>query len=411
MIQRMPCRVAALAAVVLVLGALSGCATTKSGSAKSLLDESAAQELDLRAYNRATVMTFDTVGAKGKKLTPEIASAFSDDLARRLREDFGPLFAEVRRGDPLNLADELIVTGRITKYKPGNRFGRAILIGVGAAHLEADLVLKNGGSGSEFLRAPVDKLWAWGGLLGLSKGIEDMQGEVGAMMAATVAAAKGWTREGGVAEAPVVARAAATQSPVTEEIPAQEELIRPEAVAEPTAPERAGEAKAESSSEVEEIAEAEEAESDSELEAPDESSLEQLETPEVVAASLEEPVESAVSEVARAPQVFMCYLGLEFGSEIVLSETVRVDLNGRMVALMGAGDKVVARYTEGVHSLSFSRPKASEKKREEGSFAIELRPFVYTKIVIEDISGKKRKRLIVHVLEDGEEVSKHTIDL
>ena len=46
---------------------------------------------------------------KGKKLTPEIASAFSDDLARRLREDFGPLFAEVRRGEPLNLEAQIKV--------------------------------------------------------------------------------------------------------------------------------------------------------------------------------------------------------------------------------------------------------------------------------------------------------------
>ncbi len=79
---------------------------------------------------------------------------------------------------------------------------------------------------------------------------------------------------------------------------------------------------------------------------------------------------------------------------------------------MGAGDKTVGRYTEGVHEVSIALPKASKKKRKKNMFAVELKAFAYTKIMIEEAEGKKaKKRLIVRVLEDGEEVRTHTIEL
>jgi hypothetical protein len=42
------------------------------------------------------------------------------------------------------------------------------------------------------LNAPFDKLWAWGGIIGASKGMDDMVAETSASVAATVAHAKGW---------------------------------------------------------------------------------------------------------------------------------------------------------------------------------------------------------------------------
>ncbi len=123
-------------------------------------------------------------------------------------------------------------------------------------------------------------------------------------------------------------------------------------------------------------------------------------------------VEQAVSEVPPAPEVAMCYLGLEFSSETLRATTVRVDVDGNMMALVGAGDKTVVQYTEGMHGVSVALPKASKKKREKNKFAVELKPFTYTKIVIEAAGGKKAKnRLIVRVLEDGEVVRTRTIEL
>ncbi len=126
------------------------------------------------------------------------------------------------------------------------------------------------------------------------------------------------------------------------------------------------------------------------------------------AAAVEPEAESAGS----APDVVMCYLGLEFSSETLLATTVRVDVDSRMVALVGAGDKTIGRYTEGMHGISIALLKASKKKREKNKFTVELKPFVYTKVVIEQAVGKKSKnRLIVRVLEDGKEVRTHTIEL
>ena len=125
-----------------------------------------------------------------------------------------------------------------------------------------------------------------------------------------------------------------------------------------------------------------------------------------------ETVEPVVSEVARAPEVVMCYLGLEFSSKTMQATTVRVDVDGNMMALVGAGDKMVVRYAEGMHGISVALPKASNKKREKNTFAVELKPFTYTKIVIEELGGKKsKKRLIVRIFEDGEEVRSRTIEL
>jgi hypothetical protein len=67
-----------------------------------------------------------------------------------------------------------------------------MLIGTGVAIFDADLILRDGATQQDLLRAPMSKLWAWGGLLGASKGIEDMTEESAASAAKTVAVHKGW---------------------------------------------------------------------------------------------------------------------------------------------------------------------------------------------------------------------------
>lgn len=131
---------------------------------------------------------------------------------------------------------------------------------------------------------------------------------------------------------------------------------------------------------------------------------EPAEQPET-AAVVTEPAELSVPEVA------LCYVGLEFESDTLLAETVRVDAGGEMIALVGAGDKVMVRYAEGSHEFSVAPAKASKKERRKNSFAVELRPFTYTKILIQDASFRKQKRVLVRVLQDGEEVESHLVDL
>ena len=90
------------------------------------------------------------------------------------------------------LPHECLVRGAITKYKPGSRVARAILIGLGSASLECSVTVTDAASGSVLLTAPFDKLWAWGGLIGARTGMKDKVAETSASGAATLAHAKGW---------------------------------------------------------------------------------------------------------------------------------------------------------------------------------------------------------------------------
>lgn len=175
--------------VFMIAISVVGCATTSSVRATAL-KPTTGTNVDLSKYQIATVVPFDT--APEKKIDPSIGVKFSEDIATRLQNDFGPLFQEVRKGASIGKEDELIVTGTIKTYKPGSKFGRAMLIGVGAASFEGDLILKDATDNHVLLIAPFDKLWAWGGALGMSKDIDDMVSESAAAVASTVAQAKGW---------------------------------------------------------------------------------------------------------------------------------------------------------------------------------------------------------------------------
>lgn len=177
------------AALVVFVSAALGCASTQSTRAPAL-KQPEAQALDLRRFQTVTIVPFQINPEKVKD--PEIATNFGADIGARLRNDFGPLFATVRLGEPLQKSDELILTGTVTKYRPGSITGRVLLMGVGSAGLEAEVLLKDGRSGDELLRAPIDKLWAWGGFAGAAKDIDRMSAEAAAVVANTIARAKGW---------------------------------------------------------------------------------------------------------------------------------------------------------------------------------------------------------------------------
>jgi Domain of unknown function (DUF4410) len=181
-----------MAGIVLAFG-FAGCTTNdpaKSSVHAAPLKTKNSAMVDLTKYQIATVIPFGVT--QDKDIDPSIGAKFASDVAIRLQYDFGVLFQEVRQGLPLNQTNELIVGGDITTYKPGDKFARFMLIGLGAASFKGDLVLKDAQSNQKLLDAPFDKLWAWGGFLGASKGIEDMQSETAASVAGTIARAKGW---------------------------------------------------------------------------------------------------------------------------------------------------------------------------------------------------------------------------
>jgi hypothetical protein len=176
-------------AVTLTLLA-TGCYTDRTSSRQAyLLKPGSVADVDLSKYQVATVLPFQTKDP----VDPSIGVKFANEVAVRLKSDFGPIFQDVRKDlPPLGTNNELIVTGTITDYTPGDRVARAMLIGLGAASFKGTLVLKDGADGRILMDAPMNKLWAWGGILGQSRGIEDMVTESQASVAATIAHAKGW---------------------------------------------------------------------------------------------------------------------------------------------------------------------------------------------------------------------------
>jgi hypothetical protein len=186
---------ALIAALLLIVE--TGCTTTdpsKSSTGAKALKIADGASLDLSSYTIATIMPFVTTN---QTVDPSIGITFADNVAVRLAADYGSLFSQVRKElSPLGTNGELIVTGDIFAYKPGDKFARAMLAGLGAASFKGDLVLKDGATGKVIFTTSFDKLWAWGGWMGVSKDIDDMVKESEASVAVTVARCKGWKPAG-----------------------------------------------------------------------------------------------------------------------------------------------------------------------------------------------------------------------
>jgi len=166
----------------------SGCTTTSSTDA-SALKISAGERVDLSRYTVATVVPFE-LSEKARKKDAQFGENFAANIAGRLKSDFGSIFQEVRWNQPLRQPHELIISGVIDSYEPGDPGLRFLLIGLGAANFNGKLVLKDGADQRELMSAPFSKLWAWGGLLGSIKTIDHMVSETAAAAAKTVAAQK-----------------------------------------------------------------------------------------------------------------------------------------------------------------------------------------------------------------------------
>jgi hypothetical protein len=171
-------------------GLLMGCGTPdSSASVKPLTHDNIA--LDLKKYNIATVVPFESQ-AEGVK-NPSIGVVFAKGLAWRLKNNYGSIFSEVNQATSGNGKDELIVTGKFTKYDPGSRDLRFFVgFGLGSSSFAGSLILKDSSDQHIVYEAEFSKLWAWGGLIGKARGIEDMEAETIAAAANRIATARGW---------------------------------------------------------------------------------------------------------------------------------------------------------------------------------------------------------------------------
>ena len=177
------------AVAVLALSLLTGCTTTRSTQAKPLNPVYVASR-NLSQYQILTVQPFEVNSSQAAN--DQVGVKLATDIANRLQYDFGSLFQTVRVGPPLGQPGELLVTGRITDYRPGSRVARLFGPGIGRADLKGEVVLKDALNGQPLEIAPIDKLWAFGDIIGASKGMNNMLEETAAAAANLIARSKGW---------------------------------------------------------------------------------------------------------------------------------------------------------------------------------------------------------------------------
>jgi len=160
---------------------------------------------DLAAYPVLVIEDFvmaDPKAAERKKsyLVETAGRRLADQVARDLGAG---VFGEVVRGTPAEpRSGSLVLRARITQYKPGSETARFMIAGAGAAHLEMTSEVVDGDSGRTLATLPADRTWAWGGVLGASRGIEEMERNVAYELALYLKRHKGTSAPAAPATAP-----------------------------------------------------------------------------------------------------------------------------------------------------------------------------------------------------------------
>lgn len=92
-----------------------------------------------------------------------------------------------------NAADTVVLRARITLYKPGSELVRIIMAGAGSAQIHMTVDLVSAQTGQTLVEFEPKGLWAWGGALGASKGMSDLEQNVAYEVAAYLKLARGQT--------------------------------------------------------------------------------------------------------------------------------------------------------------------------------------------------------------------------
>lgn len=105
------------------------------------------------------------------------------------------LFEEIRREPMEPSGDAVALNVEITKYKPGSAFGRAMIAGAGSAHLDFKASLVEAETGKRLTSFSGKKTWAWGGVYGMSRGIEELEQNLALELALYLKRCKGQSVE------------------------------------------------------------------------------------------------------------------------------------------------------------------------------------------------------------------------
>ena len=133
----------------------------------------------MEKYQTVAITVLNDVGP----VCPDnVAPCIQSAAIRQLKVKFPSVFSEVRT-EPAGAANELFVEIHITKYKKGSRLARAMLIGLGSSKIATTLVFIDSTSKSTITTGRLGLTWALGGIIGATKGIEDLVESAGAKIA------------------------------------------------------------------------------------------------------------------------------------------------------------------------------------------------------------------------------------
>jgi hypothetical protein len=159
-----------VSAVCLVV---AGCAT---GKAKI---STVAPRSAMESYRTVAITVINDTGP----ICPEdVPSAIQSAAVRQMRVKYPEVFTDVEQS-PKGSEGELLVEVHITKYKKGSRLARAMLIGLGSSKISTALIFLDSPTKRPLASGQLSLTWALGGIVGASKGIEDLVDDAGRKIA------------------------------------------------------------------------------------------------------------------------------------------------------------------------------------------------------------------------------------
>ncbi len=167
------------AALILTIG---GCASTPLEFVKT------EPTTTFDRYNAVVIKEFEN--SVGQDLPARIPVELRAAVETRLSKCY-PGILRIAPAAAAEAPDTIIVEGRITEYREGNRFARFMLIGLGSAKFSSDVVFRDAQSRQELAQAKVDLLWAMGGIVGAMSGIDDLVKKASEQVADAVVEKKG----------------------------------------------------------------------------------------------------------------------------------------------------------------------------------------------------------------------------
>lgn len=149
--------------------------------------------VDLTGYKRLYIEDVRVTDPKApERKRQQLVESVSTRMANFIAFSVDPdLFDDVARRPPEPGRKGLILRVELPQYKPGSVGARFLVAGAGSAHLNLRAMLVDAESGEELASFDETRTFAWGGFVGMSRGITLMEENAAKEIAAWIALGKG----------------------------------------------------------------------------------------------------------------------------------------------------------------------------------------------------------------------------